>query len=73
MFIIYLKRAAEAFGVTHTREIYEKAIEVLPDKGARYKNALTLLHVLLPTNTVYMYVGQVFDCEILMIANCKLF
>ena len=35
MFIIYLKRAAEAFGVTHTREIYEKAIEVLPDKGAR--------------------------------------
>jgi hypothetical protein len=60
MFIIYLKRAAEAFGVTHTREIYEKAIEVLPDKGARYKNALTLLHVLLPTNTVYMYIGQIF-------------
>ena len=36
MFTIYLKRAAEAFGVTHTREIYEKAIEILPDKGARY-------------------------------------
>ena len=35
MFNIYLKRAAEAFGVTHTREIYEKAIEVLPDKAAR--------------------------------------
>ena len=36
MFNIYLKRAAEVFGVTHTREIYEKAIEVLPDKAARY-------------------------------------
>ena len=36
MFSIYIKRAAEAFGITHTREIYEKAIEVLPDNGARY-------------------------------------
>ena len=40
MFTIYLKRAAEAFGVTHTREIYEKAIEILPDKGARYDYTL---------------------------------
>ena len=36
MFNIYLKRAAESFGVTNTREIYEKAIEVLPDTGARW-------------------------------------
>ena len=36
MFNIYLKRAAEAFGITHTREIYERAIEVLPDDRARY-------------------------------------
>ena len=36
MFAIYIKRAAEAFGITHTREIYEKAIEVLPNDGARY-------------------------------------
>lgn len=35
VFNIYLKRAAEAFGITHTREIYEKAIDVLPDVGAR--------------------------------------
>ena len=35
MFSIYIKRAAEAFGITHTREIYEKAIEVLPDEGSR--------------------------------------
>ncbi len=36
LFNIYLKRAAEAFGITHTREIYEKAIEVLPDEAARF-------------------------------------
>lgn len=29
MFNIYIKRAAEIYGVTHTRSIYQKAIEVL--------------------------------------------
>ncbi|KAG9488661.1 hypothetical protein GDO78_004942 [Eleutherodactylus coqui] len=29
MFNIYIKRAAEIYGVTHTRSIYERAIEVL--------------------------------------------
>lgn len=28
MFNIYIKRAAEIYGVTHTRGIYQKAIEV---------------------------------------------
>lgn len=35
MFTIYIKRAAESFGVVSTREIYEKAIEVLADEHAR--------------------------------------
>ncbi|ELU10183.1 hypothetical protein CAPTEDRAFT_149139 [Capitella teleta] len=35
MFNIYIKRAAELYGVTHTRPIYEKAIEVLQDDHAR--------------------------------------
>ncbi|KAJ8300429.1 hypothetical protein KUTeg_021948 [Tegillarca granosa] len=35
MFNIYIKRAAEIYGVTYTRPIYEKAIEVLPDEQAR--------------------------------------
>jgi len=35
MFKLYIKKASELFGITHTREIYEKAIEVLPDNGAR--------------------------------------
>lgn len=32
MFLLYISRATEFFGVTRTREIYEKAISVLPDK-----------------------------------------
>nr|XP_045010103.1 pre-mRNA-splicing factor SYF1-like [Jaculus jaculus] len=35
MFNIYIKRAAEIYGVTHTRSIYQKAIEVLSDEHAR--------------------------------------
>lgn len=35
MFNLYIKQAAEIFGVTHTREIYEKAIEVLPNEQSR--------------------------------------
>ncbi|GFQ99306.1 pre-mRNA-splicing factor SYF1 [Trichonephila clavata] len=35
MFNIYLKKAAEIYGVTHTREIYQQAIDVLPDNQAK--------------------------------------
>ncbi|XP_064616120.1 pre-mRNA-splicing factor SYF1-like [Liolophura sinensis] len=35
MFNIYLKQAAEISGVTYTRQIYEKAIEVLDEDSAR--------------------------------------
>ncbi|CAD5123791.1 DgyrCDS12102 [Dimorphilus gyrociliatus] len=35
MFNIYIRRAAEIYGVSHTRSIYEKAIDVLTDKDAR--------------------------------------
>lgn len=35
MFNIYIKRAAEIYGVTHTRAIYEKAIEQLHEEPAR--------------------------------------
>lgn len=34
MFNVYLKRAAEIYGVTYTREIYEKAIETLDAQQA---------------------------------------
>jgi len=35
MYNIYISRAAEFFGVTRTREIFDKAIETLPDKYLR--------------------------------------
>jgi pre-mRNA-splicing factor SYF1 len=35
MFNIFIKKAAEMFGLTYTRQIYEKAIEVLTDSQAR--------------------------------------
>ena len=35
MFNIYIRKAAEMFGITYTRQIYEKAIEVLTDDHAR--------------------------------------
>lgn len=35
VFNIYIKRVAEVYGVTHTRPIYEKAIEVLAEDKAR--------------------------------------
>ena len=40
MYKLYIKKASELFGISHTREIYEKAIEVLPDNGARLAEAL---------------------------------
>jgi len=35
VFNVYLRKAAEIYGVTRTRQIYEKAIEVLEDAEAR--------------------------------------
>ena len=40
MYKLYIKNASELFGISHTCEIYEKAIEVLPDDGARLVEAL---------------------------------
>ncbi|XP_054157730.1 pre-mRNA-splicing factor syf1 homolog [Oppia nitens] len=35
LFSIFVRKAAEMFGVTHTRQIYEKAIDVLNDSQAQ--------------------------------------
>ena len=35
LFNIYLKKAAEIYGITRTRQIYQKAIEVLGDMEAK--------------------------------------
>ena len=31
LYLLYITKVAETYGVTHTREIYERAIEALPD------------------------------------------
>jgi hypothetical protein len=49
MFNIYIKRASDAFGVVYTRQIYEKAIEQLPDDHAVY-------HLLTSTAKCYITV-----------------
>lgn len=35
MFKFYIAKATSAFGVTSTREVYERAIEVLPDQQSK--------------------------------------
>lgn len=35
VFNIYIKKAAELYGITHTRPIYEDAIESLPEDRSR--------------------------------------
>lgn len=35
VFNIYIKRAAEIYGIPKTRQIYEKAIELLPESDTR--------------------------------------
>lgn len=35
VFNVYIKRASELLGLIHTRPIYEKAVEILPDDQAR--------------------------------------
>ena len=54
------------FGITHTREIYEKAIEVLPDSGARemclrYAQLETKLGEIDRARAVYSHGSQMSD------------
>ena len=35
MYLMYISKATQFFGLTSTREIYERAIEALPDRAAR--------------------------------------
>lgn len=42
MFNIYIKRAAEIYGVTYTRAIYQKAIEVCGKSVDEYDNIMYL-------------------------------
>ncbi|XP_068778889.1 pre-mRNA-splicing factor SYF1 isoform X2 [Struthio camelus] len=69
MFNIYIKRAAEIYGVTHTRPIYEKAIEVLADEHARemclrFADMECKLGEIDRARAIYGYCSQICDPRI---------
>ncbi|NXJ58700.1 SYF1 factor, partial [Spizaetus tyrannus] len=66
MFNIYIKRAAELYGVTHTRPIYQKAIEVLGDDAARelclrFADMECKLGEVDRARAIYTYCSQICD------------
>lgn len=63
IFNLYLKRATENFGVTRTRQIFEKAITLLPDKYVkgfclRYANLEKKLGEIDRTRAIYVHCSQ---------------
>jgi len=66
MFNIYIQRATEFFGVTRTRTIFEKAIEVLPDRDVkdmclRYAELERKLGEIDRARAIYMHCAQFCD------------
>ncbi|XP_038596385.1 pre-mRNA-splicing factor SYF1 [Tachyglossus aculeatus] len=66
MFNIYIKRAAEIYGVTYTRSIYQKAIEVLSDEHARemclrFADMECKLGEIDRARAIYSYCSQICD------------
>ena len=66
MYNIYIKRAAEIYGVTQTRAIYEKAISTLPEDPARqmcmrFADLETKLGEIDRARAVYAHASQICD------------
>ena len=66
VFNIYLKKAAEIYGVTRTREIYQKAIEELDDQEAsemclRFADMETKLGEIDRARAIYGHCSQMCD------------
>uniref|UniRef100_A0ABD2VYW0 Suppressor of forked domain-containing protein n=1 Tax=Trichogramma kaykai TaxID=54128 RepID=A0ABD2VYW0_9HYME len=66
MFNIYIKKAADIYGVPKTREIYEKAIEVLKEENARemcmrYADMETKLGEVDRARAIYIHCSQFSD------------
>lgn len=66
VFNIYIKRAAEIYGVPKTRQIYEKAIEVLPedktrDMCLRFAEMETKLGEIDRARAIYAHCSQICD------------
>lgn len=66
VFNIYIKRAAEIYGVPKTRQIYEKAIEVLPEDRTRemclrFAEMETKLGEIDRARAIYAHCSQICD------------
>lgn len=66
MYNIYVKRAAEIYGVTQTRAIYEKAISTLTEDPARqmcmrFADLETKLGEIDRARAVYAHCSQICD------------
>lgn len=69
MFLIYIKKAAEIYGLPRTRSIYEKAIENLPDERSRemcvrFAEMETKLGEVDRARAVYAHCSQMCDPRI---------
>jgi len=66
MFNIYIKKAADIYGVPKTRQIYEKAIEVLNDENTRemclrFAEMETKLGEVDRARAIYAHCSQICD------------
>lgn len=66
MFNIYIKKAAEIYGIPRTRQIYQKAIEVLPEENSRemcvrFSEMETKLGEIDRARAIYAYCSQMCD------------
>ena len=66
MYNIYIKRAAEIYGVTQTRSIYEKSIEALPEDQSRqmcikFADLETKLGEIDRARALYAHCSQICD------------
>ena len=71
MFIHYAKKAEQFFGVTRTRDIYQKAIEVLPneqvkDMCLRFAETERKLGEIDRARAIYVYASQMCDPKIVV-------
>lgn len=64
MFNVYIARATEFFGVTRTREIFEKAIQILPEKYAKGYSLNFFLLYILPSQNLHSHHILCFSLEL---------
>lgn len=69
MFNIYIKKAAQIYGIPRTRQIYQKAIEVLPEERSRemcvrFADMETKLGEIDRARAIYAYCSQMCDPRI---------